>query len=263
MRHRLSSVAYPQSNRRAELAVKSAKRVIYGNADSSGSLDTDKAAQAVLQYRNTPIQGIGLSPAQLLLHRHLRDFVPAQPCLYRPHPEWLKASLHRETLLAKGNAKLIEDYDRTAYTLPPFNFGSYVALQDPHNRRWNLTSRIIEVLADRRYRIRVDGFGRITLRNRRFLKLIQWRVSGTPIPSALPPTPPPVPKTPNTHIPHLPLVPPSPITHSPPLPPVKPPPVAHGPSMPEPPRGVPSIPPAFSHLASHNQTGRQELLAAQ
>ena len=261
VRHRLSSVAYPQSNGRAELAVKSAKRIIYGNTDASGSLDTDKAAQAVLQYRNTPIQGIGLSPAQLLLHRHLRDFVPAQPCLYRPHPEWLKASLRRETLLAKRNAKLIEDYDRTAHTLPPLNVGTYVALQDPHNRRWNRTGRIVEALADRQYRVRVDGSGRITLRNRRFLKLIQSKVSGTFIPSAMPP--PPVPVPPTTHNPHVPLAPSPSTSHSRPLPPVLPPSVAHGPSMPAPPRAVPSVPRALSRLAPHNQPGRQELLPAQ
>ena len=96
VQHRLSSVAYPQSNGRAELAVKSAKRIIYGNTDPQGSLDTDKAARAVLQYRNTPIQGIGLSPAQFLLHRHLHDFIPARPSLYKPHPEWVKAASQRE-----------------------------------------------------------------------------------------------------------------------------------------------------------------------
>ena len=64
VKHRVSSVAYPQSNGRAELAVKAAKRIIYGNTGPHGSINNDKAARAVLQYRNTPIQGIGLSPAQ-------------------------------------------------------------------------------------------------------------------------------------------------------------------------------------------------------
>ena len=115
---------------------------------------------------------------------------------------------------------MIEDYDRTAHTLPPLNVGTYVALQDPHNR-WNRTGRIVEALADRQYRVRVDGSGRITLRNRRFLKLIQSKVSGTPIPSAMPP--PPVPVTPTTHNPHIPLAPSPSTSHSLPLPPVLPP----------------------------------------
>ena len=77
VKHRLSSAAYPQSNGRAELAVKTAKWIIIGNTRAQGSLDNDWAARAVLQYRNTPIQNIGLSPAQLLLHRRLSDFVPS------------------------------------------------------------------------------------------------------------------------------------------------------------------------------------------
>ena len=98
IKHRRSSVAYPQSNGRAELAVKTAKRIVNGNTDAQGSLDNDKAARAILQYRNTPIQGIGLSPAQLLLHRRLRDSIPLQPFLYKPHPV-RSAMLNHETHL--------------------------------------------------------------------------------------------------------------------------------------------------------------------
>ena len=87
VKQKISSVAYPQSNRRAELAVKTAKRLIRDCTGHQGSLDNDMAAQAILQYRNTPIQGIGLSPAQLLLHRRLQDYIPSHPHLYKPHPE--------------------------------------------------------------------------------------------------------------------------------------------------------------------------------
>ena len=66
--HRLSSAGYPQSNGRAELAVKAAKRIIRDNTSNNGSLDNNKAAGAILQYRNTPITGIDLSPAQILFH---------------------------------------------------------------------------------------------------------------------------------------------------------------------------------------------------
>ena len=69
VKHRLSSAAYPQSNGRAEFTVKSAKRIISGNTGAQRLLDNDRAARAILQYRNTPIQNIGLSPTQLLLHR--------------------------------------------------------------------------------------------------------------------------------------------------------------------------------------------------
>ena len=67
VKHRLSSVDYPQSNGRAELGVKASKRIIAQNTAKNGSLDTDRAARAILQYRNTPLPELGLSPAQLLL----------------------------------------------------------------------------------------------------------------------------------------------------------------------------------------------------
>ena len=60
-KYRLSSVAFPQSDGRAELAGKTAKRIVNGITERLGSLDNDQAARAILQYQNTPIHNIGLS----------------------------------------------------------------------------------------------------------------------------------------------------------------------------------------------------------
>ena len=68
VKHRLSSITYLQSNGQAELTVKTIKRIVNGNTGPQGSLNNDNVAWAILQYRNTPIQNIGLSPVQLLLH---------------------------------------------------------------------------------------------------------------------------------------------------------------------------------------------------
>ncbi len=73
---RLSSAQYPQSNGRAEVAVKTAKRIIRDNTSPGGSLDNDKATLAILQYLNTPLRCINKSPAQLATGRQLRDGVP-------------------------------------------------------------------------------------------------------------------------------------------------------------------------------------------
>ena len=49
-----SSAYNPQSNGRAELAVKSTKRLLEENIGHDGNLDTDTFTQAMLIYRNTP-----------------------------------------------------------------------------------------------------------------------------------------------------------------------------------------------------------------
>ena len=79
VKHRLSSAAYPQSNGRAELAVKSAKRIISGNTGAQGLLDNDRASKShppIQEYTHSKYRTI---PAQLLLHRRLHDFISSQP----------------------------------------------------------------------------------------------------------------------------------------------------------------------------------------
>ena len=78
VQHRLSSGEYPQSHGRAELGVKSAKCIIYDNVAPNGSLNINAAARAILQYCNTPLPEINLSPAQILFHRQLRDHLPVK-----------------------------------------------------------------------------------------------------------------------------------------------------------------------------------------
>ena len=71
--HRVSSAYHPQSNGRAEVAVKSVKRLMRANVGSMGSLDTDKFLRAMLQLRNTPDPDCGVSPAEIVFGRYLRD----------------------------------------------------------------------------------------------------------------------------------------------------------------------------------------------
>ena len=79
VRHRCSSVSNAQSNGRAEVCVKSVKRLLRTNVSADGSLDSDAVMRGLLQLRNTPDPDTNLSPAQILLGRKLRDFLLIPP----------------------------------------------------------------------------------------------------------------------------------------------------------------------------------------
>ena len=97
---RASYEYFPQSNGRAEAGVKSMKRLLAGNLGPKGSIDNDKVAQALLQYRNTPLRDGGASPAQLALGRHIRDTIPLPQQRYKIDPSWSKMLNKREASMA-------------------------------------------------------------------------------------------------------------------------------------------------------------------
>ena len=62
---------YPQSNGLVERNVQTIKRLFRKAKESNTSTDI-----ALLEYRNTPISGMDLSPSQLLMSRRLRSSLP-------------------------------------------------------------------------------------------------------------------------------------------------------------------------------------------
>ena len=78
---RLSSAYYAHCNCRAELGVKTAKRMLRENTSQDGHF-TNKFYQAILTHRNTPDPDTGASPAQVLCGRQIRDFLPIKPCQF-------------------------------------------------------------------------------------------------------------------------------------------------------------------------------------
>ena len=198
---RVSSAYYAQSNGRAEVAVKTAKRLLMGNMQASGGLDSDRFARALLQYRNTPLPGLNASPAQLLYGRNLRDHMPSIPDLLQIRKEWITLAEDRERALAKRHLISMERYNSHAKPLPPLQVGDPVSVQNQTGncpRRWDKTGRIAEVLDHGQYVVKMDGSGRCTLRNRKFLRRCQPFCTDTPmpaIPSAGDPVPTPIPNT--------------------------------------------------------------------
>ena len=171
--HRLSSVAYPHSNTRAEIGVKTMKRMLTENTGPNGSLDTDAFAIAVLQYRNTPDPETKMSPAQMLFGHPIRDFIPILPKKYKPHRTWRESLAAREEALRNRHMKAAERWTEHTQRLPPLKVGDLVRIQNQVGnfpRRWDKTGRIVEVKQHDQYVVGVDGSGRVTLRNRKFLR---------------------------------------------------------------------------------------------
>ena len=171
--HRLSSAYYPQSNGRAELAVKAARRIIAECTHPSGSLDTDAASRALLQFRNTPISTVNKAPSQLLYGRLLRDHIPTHKDMHQPHPEWILSADDRHRKTDKRNQAIAKRYNSSARPLRPLQPGTRVSVQNQgstHPRLWEHTGTIEESLPHRQYRVRIDGTNAVTLRNRRFLR---------------------------------------------------------------------------------------------
>ncbi len=87
--HTTPSPTYPQSNSKIETTVKSMKKLIR-TSWMRNCLDDGKLAQALLQYRNTPSQRDGLSPAQKLFGRPVQDTLPAHNRAFMP--KWQRSA---------------------------------------------------------------------------------------------------------------------------------------------------------------------------
>ena len=133
--HRLSSVAFPHSNCRAEVGVKTVKRLITNNTGSIGELNTDALQRAMLQYRKTTDADTKLSPAMCVFGRPIRDFIPILPGRYKPHITWCKTLVARENALRNRYMKAMEHWSEHTRQLPPLVVGDRVRIQNqtgPH-----------------------------------------------------------------------------------------------------------------------------------
>ena len=177
--HRVSSVGFPHGNTRSEIAVKSAKRLLRSNINDRGDLDTVAITRAMLEYRNTPDRDIGLSPAEMLYGRSLKDFLPSKPDKFiQPQydnlrKEWKDVAEWREKALAKRGTKIMDKLNEHTNELPGLSVGDHVLIQNQlgnNPSRWEKRGVIIEVLPYRQYKVRVDGSRKVTLRNSKFLR---------------------------------------------------------------------------------------------
>ena len=113
--HRTVSPGDIQANGKVESAVKTAKRLLQ-KACKAG---TDPYL-VILHYRDTLTQGVGSSPAELLMSCRTKTLLPATNQLLQPQPS--STSEHR-TKLVQRQIKQKLDYDRHAKDLQPLSKG--------------------------------------------------------------------------------------------------------------------------------------------
>ena len=198
--HRVSTAYNPEANKRSEVGVKSAKRLIRGNCSQNGDLNNDRFTRALLAHRNQPCSTTGLSPAQVIYGRVLRDFLPLQPGKFQPRPEWRQAAEARATAYAQRHIKKGEQIAQGSKPLPPLRPGDRVAIQNQAGnrpRQWDHTGVVIEVGPHHSYTVSVDGSRTVTKRNRKFLRKIIPFQPSQPAPSMQSTSAPPKPSIPS------------------------------------------------------------------
>ena len=152
--HSTSSPRYPRSNGQAERCVQTVKNLLRKAEDSGNDVYI-----ALLEYRASPLDGVGLSPSQLLMNRQLRTKLPTAPELLKPLPiPSQKAQLDKRQEAQKYY------HDKHAVVLPEIEKDEIVRMRNPNTAKWE-PAIVQEDLGNRSFRLRNDR-GRIYRRNR-------------------------------------------------------------------------------------------------
>ena len=125
VKHRVSSAYHPMANKRAEVAVKQAKRLIEGNLGAKGELETERFSRALLEHRNTPDPQTGLSPAMVVFGRKLRGFLPDNSQSQTvTNTEWRIDMETRERAFAKRHSTMAERLEQNTKKLKVLPYGT-------------------------------------------------------------------------------------------------------------------------------------------
>ena len=111
-----SSPHHHKSNGKAESAVKVTKSLF-----KKALRDRRDPWLALLEYRNTPVETIGSSPAQRLMSRRTKTLMPTASTLLRPQ---VVSGVEKKIELKRQKAKSY--HDRSAQPLPELEVGQEV-----------------------------------------------------------------------------------------------------------------------------------------
>ena len=159
--HVTSSPEYPQSNGKVENAVKTAKNLMKKSASTRSDFHL-----ALLDWRNTPTEGMASSPAQRMFGRRTRTLLPTSKKLLKPQlvTDVRERKLQRKEVQTRY-------YNQNVKELPSLIKGDVVRMKPQASdgkQRW--TKAQVEQQVDvRSYAVRTED-GRLFRRNRRHLR---------------------------------------------------------------------------------------------
>ena len=162
-RQTFSSPHYPQSNGEAESAVKIAKRL----------LRQDDVFTAIMEYRATPIEATGLSPAEMMMGRKIRTLLPTLPKLLKP--DWIERDdMRLRDQRYKERAR--DGYDRRNGTTPlsVLDRGDTVRIKTDSQKSWSTDKGVVRDRDRDRRSYTVETRRGTYRRNRRHLQAIPF-----------------------------------------------------------------------------------------
>ena len=152
--HTTSDPGHQRANGLAESAVKNVKNILKKTSPAN-----EDQYLALLEFRNTPRQDSGLSPAQIMFGRSTPAVVPMKP------KQRVDYNFEKKT---KRQDQIKRYYDKTAHDLIPLRKGQKVFYQNPEKKLW-LPGKIVKKLSSRSYLIEGNSGG-VYKRNRVHLR---------------------------------------------------------------------------------------------
>ena len=167
------------------------KRLLEDSLGKNKDLNTDEFVRALLQYRNIPDKNCKLSPAEVLFGHTLRDSMPQlnkNVTIFESdqiHNQWHQAWSAKEEAIQSRLVRYCEEFGPKSKELPALREGDNVFVQNQDRSiarptKWDRQGRVIAAKGNNQYLVKIDGSGRLTLRNRRFLKKFQLRSDVAP-----------------------------------------------------------------------------------
>jgi hypothetical protein len=157
--HRTSSPLYPQSNGKAEAAVKTAKNLMRKAKQAKSD-----PYLAILAHRNTPTKGMDTSPVQRMMQRRTKTLLPTTKQLLKPKINKQVIQHHQQRQQEQA-----KHYNKGAKDLPKLKKGDVVRIQPGKYKRIWTKAVVDRAVAKRSYQVITEN-GLTLRRNRKQLR---------------------------------------------------------------------------------------------